>query len=1215
MIRKEQESMSLQFLLGRATVDKQGYILSEMQKRLAEDKQAQVFYLVPDHIKFEAEMSVLKNLKSTQPDSQSYTGMIRLQVFSFSRLAWYYLQDTATYNQPQLTETGLAMLIRKLLKENEENLTIYRGESNQMGFVEKLTTLFMEMRNGRVDPSDLENLLQSVSNDQETQSDIEQKLHDITLLFQAFLDQLIGKYIEKEDILEALMEEIKERDLSNTTIYIEHYQSFSAQEQALIIELAKQAKQVSVSLTLDRKHAVEPPELTDLFYEPGMAYYRLYQQSREENVAVLHDIVLTEASATRELELQGLEEYWVNSTDLSAQTERNSAIDLTKRVSVWEAENKQAEVLHAATKIRKLVASGNYRYKDILIVSRMLEDYKTVIEPVFEENNIPLFLDEPDTMAAHPLVECIQSVLLIFKRYWRYEDIMRFLRTELFVPLEEKEVVPEEREDRLAFWENKVTVWRQQVDSTENVALAYGYEGSDWATDREWIYARFHLEEMDEQLDADKQIQSIANGVKEKVRERLMPFFTQLKEANTNREAVQLLYGFLEKEGIQDQLLFWRDQAIEEGELEQARKHEQVWDAWIQLLDEFVEVLGEEEWDLDSFLTLLETGFEQETYSIVPPSIDQVMFTSFDKSRVETKKVVIMLGLTDTHLPLNQENDSILTDEDRAIFRAHLSEDKFLAPSTEAIVASEPLAAYHAFMNASDQLIFSYPMKNDGTGENRISPYISRIAEHFSLPVETKQADVSALIDGTSDEVLDFIGSRKQTLGQLVTVLRDGMDNHIQPHVFWMMLFKAMRNVEDPYENRVLYSLEHKNIPSRLSKPLAENLYGKDLYLSVSQLESFYLDPYSHFLQYGLRLRERTVQELTPAEAGNFFHEALDVIFQAIVAKNLSLEELDEQAIEEITNDVLNELYKKDKFRLLSMSNRLKFIRKQLGKTVQRMMWAIANQSRRSRMVPKKSEVLFGRLGSQTGVSGLSFPLSNGGNIHVRGKIDRLDTMEIENQLYLSVVDYKSSSHRLKFDEIYYGLMMQMLTYLDTAVEYSEDLLGKKAKPAGAFYAHVQNPYLRPKDTEKDEWISALLKKFKLNGLVVSEEEIVKQLDRTLEEGVYSLVYPINQLKSGALRGSLIKEEELDLLLKHNRQLIQEAGNRILSGENSLQPFLEKRQFTPSVGGEYKAISQFDVLLPENNYRPFVSLKKEDLMNKLMEKFEGYQSGEEDERS
>ncbi|MDZ7835898.1 MAG: hypothetical protein U5K84_11825 [Alkalibacterium sp.] len=193
-------------------------------------------------------MNILEYIKAGQPQSaEHYAGMINLQVFSFSRLAWYYLQDSAVFSQSQLTETGLSMLIRKILKENEEELTIFRGESHQQGFVEKTTTLFMEMRNGRVQPEDLEDLFTTEETDGSGHSDLGLKLKDIRRLYEAFMDQLLGKYIEKEDVLEALIQEVRQRDMSQTRIIIDNFNSFSAQEQALILELVEQTQDVKVS--------------------------------------------------------------------------------------------------------------------------------------------------------------------------------------------------------------------------------------------------------------------------------------------------------------------------------------------------------------------------------------------------------------------------------------------------------------------------------------------------------------------------------------------------------------------------------------------------------------------------------------------------------------------------------------------------------------------------------------------------------------------------------------------------------------------------------------------------------------------------------------------------------------------------------------------------------------------------------------------------------
>lgn len=1199
--------MGLQFILSRLQRDKKKILFDQMMNWM-EDKDAQVFYLVPDHMKFESEMAILDRIKNSQPDNDRHlAGMINLQVFSFSRLAWYFLQDTALYSHSQLTETGLTMLMRRLLRENEEALTIFRGESQQQGFVEKTTELFMELRNARVMPKDLTDISGQLFEDEPGTRDFLLKLKDITLLYDSFLSHLEGKYIEKEDVLEALIEEVKIRDLSRTHIIIDNFHRFSAQEQELVLQMVEHAKDVKVSLILDKKYAVEPPEMTDFFYQTGMTYFRLYQEARNRRLQVLNDTVVKDNSHERCDALQNFEDYWVSSFDLSPERRSEQSADYSNCIEIREAESRQAEVLHTATTIKQLVAEGNYRYKDILVSARTLEDYKMLMDSTFAENDIPLFIDEADKMSNHALVECIQSLVNIYKRHYRYEDVMRFLKTELFIPVEDERTIPKEKNERLSFWSSRAESWRKSVDTLENVMLAYGYEGNDWVRDEDWIYARFHLEEMDDQLDADKRMQEQANQARSIIRSAFLPFYKQLDRVGTNREAVRLIYQFLERHRIDAQLLYWRDQALEDGDLEDARKHEQVWQTFIQLLDEFVDVLGDETWEVDTFLSILETGFEQATYSIVPPSIDQVMFTQFDKSRLNCKKLVVIMGMTDTQLPMNTENDSILTDEDREQLGVFLPDDKFLMPSTAGRLANEPFTAYLAFLNASDKLILSYPVKNDGSGDNRLSPYVERLNRQLNIPIKRKYTDAGAVTDESTDLSLSFVGSRRQTIGQLVTILRDRLDHKNNPPIFWTILFQKLQKQSTEVEKNILKSLEYRNIPRRLSPELAEELYGKNLYLSVSQLESFYLDPYSHFLQYGLKLRERAVQELTPAETGTFFHDALDSIFRSIITRNLSFDQLNEEELESVTEEVLQELYQSNKFKLLSMSNRMKFIRKQLSRTIQQMVKALSNQTRRTQMRPRKSEVLFGRLGSREGVPGLNFPLNTGGNLYVRGKIDRLDALELDNELYLSIVDYKSSRKALKFDEIYHGLMMQMLTYLDTAVHYSEDIFGKKAKPAGAFYAHVNNPMLKASDLLKKDWLDVWLKSFKMDGIILNEDELVEKLDLTLPENKYSLVYPLEYVKTrDQIKGKLITMDDLDLLFRHNREKIREAGNRILSGENTLSPIYDKKEFTPSVRGIYQPISQFDVLLPngQNQYRELEPISDQsDLIDKLKSKY------------
>jgi len=1190
--------MSLQFILGRGSRDKSTYILDEMKTIISEDSQAEVFYLVPDHIKFESEMQVLENIKKDK--GQKYAGMMRLQVFSFTRLAWLFLQGKAALNKTELTNTGLTMLLKKLTREREESLTIFRGESHLDGFIEKLTTLFMEFRNGKISPDDIQVLIEEGTDNTENQ-DYSFKLHDIYLLFTAFIEEITGEYIEREDIIQALIEEIKERDLSHTSIFIDHYETFSAQEQELILEFIKNAENVRVSLTLDQGYAVQYPELTDLFYQPAVTYFKLYQQARENNLQVEFDKIVTDKISSVSEGVCQLEEYWRESQKLSPIASQPRTPN--DSIEIWEATTKQAEALHVANKINQLVAEENYRYNDFLVVTRKIEDYYLLLKPYFDRNEIPYFMDNDETMADHPLVEAITSLLLIVKRYFRYEDIMRFVRTELYVPSAKDDM------ETLEDYKQEVDEWREQIDVFENVMLAYGYEGSAWLRDEEWIYARIEFEDENQLKDYDVKMQETANQVKDTIRISILPFYKKIKEVETNHEALVLIYEFLIENGIKDQLLFWRDQALENEELEEARQHEQVWKTMVQLFDEFDELLGREPWNMDDFLTIVDTGFTNATYSIVPPRIDQVIVSNFDQSRVGKKKYVFYLGMDDVSLPMTRDQDSILSDEDRGQIADQLADNQFLTPVTKEKNASEPFSAYQAFMFASEKLIFSYSKKNDGSSDNKLSPYIKRIGQYFGIKPKAIQASINT--DQEADS-LDFIGKRKQTIGQLISIFRDNIDKGTTPSQFWLSIYKLVRDKANPDENRMFSSLSYKNIPHNLDEELAQELYGKDLYMSVSQLESYYLDPYSHFLRYGLKLQERKVLELTPAETGNFFHESLDLIIKQILKGEKPLEDLTKQEIDDLCASIFDEILSKNAFKILSSSNQMEFTKYQLINTVKQRLYALQKQLQYSKMKPKTTELLFGHIGSQRGVTGPEFNLNNGGKLYLRGKIDRVDELQVEGKDYLGIVDYKSSDKSFKFNEIYYGLMMQMLTYFQVALLNSDEIFDHNILPGVAMYSRIHNPKLKQKDLKNSDFQRELLKSFKYKGLILNDPNLLDSLDLSLPEEKlsYSSVYPYKKKKDGTFSSkSLITEEELRLLFEHNEYLIRKAGNEIIGGNLKLEPFYDKKHFTPSVGGEYRPISQFDPLLNENNYKDLPTMEKDQLIDVLKQKYKDGEDG------
>ena len=392
--------------------------------------------------------------------------------------------------------------------------------------------------------------------------------------------------------------------------------------------------------------------------------------------------------------------------------------------------------------------------------------------------------------------------------------------------------------------------------------------------------------------------------------------------------------------------------------------------------------------------------------------------------------------------------------------------------------------------------------------------------------------------------------------------------------------------------------MKYKNVPAQLPPEIAEKLYGKNLYLSVSQLESYYLDSYSHFLQYGLRLKEREKYELTAAGTGEFYHEALENIVSLIREKtNLTVEEL-----EGITVSVLQLLFGSEKYAIFSSSNRMTFIKEQLQDTIQRMAWIIHGQRRLTTFENIQTEAIFGQTGEPGTLKGMAFPLKKDRSLFIRGKIDRIDKINLNGQTYLSILDYKSSKHTFKFDDAYYGLAMQMITYLDVAMMNADQLSKNKVIPAGAFYLHVKHPYMKILEQPgREEWEETLIADNKIRGLIIADPELTKAMEPAAQDGMPHLVLPVRYTKNGGFYkniNEMVTPEELDLLIKNNRRRIKEAGQTILDGKLKMNP-VKGRLFNPSVQGPYRAVSQFDSTLQENRYRRLEKMSKDDVLKTL----------------
>ncbi len=1179
--------MGLSFILGSAAKNHQSELVEQIVRLKKEKRVKNIYILVPNHIKFASEIAILQKLRVVFGRKGEVFAQSSVQILSFSRLAWFFLKDSAIYQKPRLSNAGLNMLVLNILEEQKNKLTIFKGEQAQSGFVSEVVAQLDEFSKGRINSQDLAFLAEQTNN----QSDLYAKLKDLQIIYQEYEKKLIGKYLDNSQLLQALTEKIAETNLEDSCFIVTGFSQFTASENKLVEAMMKKAKEVYIDLVLDERQKYASPRKESIYYRSNKLYVSLIAYAAQNQI-ISNNIVIADERVKTPI-LLDLERYW---TKVEGQHTELKTAAVQEGLDIFSANNRYLEIEEVATRIRHSVINEGYRYSDFIILTRHLDLYRNIIAPVFAQYHLPFFIDLQKKMTDHPFVEFIAALFAVKKHYYRYDDVMRLLKTELLLP----------KVDGKSLTSKK---YREYLDLTENLVLKFGFDGKSWLREDDWIYYRFFEGDTGTQTDKEVEISRKVNIIRNLIKTTLPPFFEKMKKVKNGREAAQALCQFLTETGISNELLNWRDKAIEQGNIAEAAKPEETWNTFCGLLDEYVELLGEHKFDEDQFVEILQTGFEGAEYSQVPSTLDQIIVSESGMVQMNDRKITFLIGATDAVMPDRISNSNIISDEDRTYLSPALTEEQYLNDDTLNQLAAEPFLSYLAFMSSSDKLYLSYPLADDAKESLRVSPYVTQIANHYGIKLDLKTHEPQ-ITDSNKYVLKHYVGTRKTTIKKLLMVLRQSKMQEQQVPDIWIEIHSFLNEdgQEREFMNQILASLSYQNIPEKLKPELVDLLYGKTINTSISKLEEFYANEYAYFLKYGLKLQERSIFELSAANTGEFFHLAMDSLLKMLKAENIRLPEITVEQLMKKIRIITEQIRQLPQFQILNSTQRMQYLARQLDATVLQVARAMQKQQERSNTQIIQTEVLFGHVGTENGLAPLEFKLENERKVNVRGKIDRLDQILAGNTNYVGIVDYKSSSHIFDFRDAYYGLALQMLTYLDALMlNFGKITNNEQTKPAGALYMHLYNPKLKAKDVLKQSKEKVWLKANKYDGLIISDENLLQAMDEKLaeESNGYSNVYPFRKNKDGSFKASgrhqLVTLAELELLLRHNEDLIKEAANKILSGELSLNPvqWPDKRtalQFSP-----YKSIFQFDAMLPENNYRKLPKITPEEIIKMLTE--------------
>lgn len=1167
--------MSLRVISGRAGTGKTTLIHNEIVKELKEQPLgAPIYLIVPDQMSYQAEYMLTNNY-----DIQ---GIIRAQVMTFKRLAWYILQETGGIAKEQIDKIGYRMLIRRLLVENKDQFTLFRQAADKRGFTEEVEQLIKEFSQYNIDSTVLNEAISKLEQSSAPNTLIA-KTKDLHIILEKLEEVLGDNYVDSDGFYPILIEQLQNsQKLKEAHIYIDGFTAFTVREFDIVKQLLALAKRVTVVLPFEDENDKNDDQA--VFYRSAVMYDKLIQEAHNFQIEIEPRIHLENCYRYHNYDLQHVEEQFHESVPKTAQSDGY--------VQIIEGANRRAEIHAIAREICRIVQEEGFRYRDIGIMYRQADIYDPLIETIFAQYDLPVFTNEKKPMLHHPLIEFSRSILEVMTSNWQYEPVFRSVKTDLLFPLN-----------------SDLNEMREKADLFENFVIAQGIYGYRWFEDARWLYKKYRGLEFfsKRQTDEELKMQQLIDEMKEIIKTPLENLQSSLANAETGRDIAMALYNCIDELQVYDKLQVLKDAELEEHELHGASEHDQAWNRWINVLDQFVIMFGDQKLTVEEAAQILDEGYDTLKFSKIPPSVDELTVATVEYSRFDNKKVVFVIGVNDGVYPMRMDYEGLITDVERGWFT---DIDTELSPTSKHRLLQEAFLIYRAFSSPTDRLYVTYASADEESKALLPSLYINRLHKLFEVDGVKTLPHKRVLIDPAeelnSKNVLSYLQHPRTSLAFLIMQLRQAeYSQNLAPE--WLAL-KTFYEQEDKWKQvlqTLMRPIEKKNIAEKLTQDITEELYGTELTSSVSRIEKFYRCPFSHFTTYGLRLEERAVYRLENFAMGDLFHEALKWITLETKRLNLQWNRLTRIQCSQLARQAVEQIVPVFSHQILLSSARYRYIQRKLIRIVERTMIALSQHAKLSFFKPIAIEAAFG---PNEQLPPLEINLNNGRKMHLRGRIDRIDSAEIGNKSYLRVVDYKSSSRDLDLNEVYHGLSLQLLTYLDVALENANNWLDRNAEAAGVLYVHVHNPILKI-EQELDDMTLELerMKKYRMRGLLTENSESLIAMDEELELGGSSKIVPVYLKKDGTASQSMsriVSPNEMEEIKQYVRLKHKVAGNGILNGETAIRPYRLKGK-TACDFCSFKSVCQFDPTDNEQHYYQLQADKPVNIVSKIREELKG----------
>ena len=1142
--------MSLRFCFGPSGSGKSHRIYEEIMQRAAEEPGRNFLIIVPDQFTMQTQKDLV--MRSDRD------GILNIDVLSFGRLSHRILEEVGTKEMPVLDDTGKSLVLQKVAADLKEQLPAMGSLLHKQGYIHEVKSAISEFMQYGISTQDMDKLITSA----QKRGALAMKLKDLKTLYRGFQNYIRDHFITTEETLDVLRRSLsKSKILKGSVVVFDGFTGFTPIQNRLIQELMRVCAETIVTVTIG---VGEDPYKMDgeqkLFHLSKKTVADLEKLAAEAEVERGEDLFV-KGGPNRFAKAPAL--HYLEQNLFRYQYEPYAGEQ--QEIHMFEALSPREEVHQTALYIRHLIREQGMTYRDIAVVIGDLEGYASYVETEFGQLEIPCFLDRTRGIVLNPMIEYIKSALQLYIKDFSYDTVFHFLRSGM------------------------ADISREEIDELENYVIRTGARGYR-------TYSRLftrRTEELQGNVEGSEQAEEKTMERLNRIRQQFMDAVEILHMGSQEKagDYVSHLYDFLEQNQVQQKLLNYQQQFEKEGDLSRAREYAQIYRLVMDLLDQVYELLGEEEISRQEFADILEAGFGEITVGTIPQNVDRIVVGDMERTRLKQVKVLFFLGVNDGNIPKNASKGGIISDMDREFLIESGTE---MAPSPRQQMYIQRLYLYLNMTKPSEQLYLSYAKVNSEGKGIRPSYLIDTVRKLFpAMGVEYPQ----------NRSRLEQIEGRQEGARYLAEELREYVEGTL-PEEERQDFYLMYRAYEADAAGRDLLTRAafRRYRESGLSRIVARALYGQQLENSVSRLETYAACACRHFLQYGLSLQEREEFGFEASDMGTVYHAVLENFAGKLAESNLTWWDFTEDFAAKAVKESVEAYAATYGETVLYSSARNEYAITRMSRILTRTVLTLQKHLKQGSFQPDDYELSF-RFAED--LDSIHVDLSEDEKMHLQGRIDRIDVSEDAEHVYVKVIDYKSGNRKFDLAALYYGLQLQLVVYMNAAMEMeSRKHPDKEIVPAALLYYHIDDPTIETPVELTDEQINEqILAKLRMNGVVNSDPEVVERLDRYMQDK--SVVIPVEKKKDGSFsaRSGVLSREEMQLISSYVDAKIRSIGREILDGKIAANPY-EKGNEEACTYCAYKKVCGFDGSIPGYEKRQLEDLDKQALMQRMQETVE-----------